>query len=182
MRNLLLSSTNMAAMTSLASQELGKSRADIGKNTRQESRTEGRHQLCKTLALFTTNSRETEIRFIKVVKNFKISPKKEQEILPPPLFPTARTSLEDRPPRKGDFSIRLFVVELFALVGTFYESSSNRQLLLSGGQQDQAFLKNIPVRNARNSVPMSQTACLCTNLVHCRFKLFSKGKPCIDTP
>ena len=74
--------------------------------------------MCKTLALFTTNSRETEIRFIKVVKNFKISPKKEQEILPPPLFPTARTSLEDRPPRKGDFSIRLFVVELFALVGT----------------------------------------------------------------
>ena len=51
-------------------------------------------------------------------KNFKISPKKQQEILPPPLFPTARTSLEDWPPRKGDFSTRHFVVELFALVGT----------------------------------------------------------------
>ena len=51
-------------------------------------------------------------------KNFKISPKKQQEILPPPLFPTARTSLEDRPPRKRDFSIPLFVVELFALVDT----------------------------------------------------------------
>ena len=51
-------------------------------------------------------------------KNFKISPKKQQEILPPPLFPTARTSLEDRPPRKGDFSIRLFVVELFAVIDT----------------------------------------------------------------
>ena len=51
-------------------------------------------------------------------KNFKISPKKQQDILPPPLFTTGRTSLEDRPSRKGDFSIRLFVVELFALIGT----------------------------------------------------------------
>ena len=48
-------------------------------------------------------------------QNSKISPKKQQEILPPPLFPTARAPLWKTPPRRGDFSIRLSVVELFAL-------------------------------------------------------------------
>ena len=64
--------------------------------------------------------------------------------------------MEDWPPRKGDFSIGLFVVELFALVGTAPSMSPLLKYhLLSCGQQDQA-LKDITVRNARNTVPMSR--------------------------
>ena len=48
--------------------------------------------------------------------------------------------MEDRPPRKGEFIIRLFCRRIVCIIryGTFYESSSNRYLVLSHGQQDHA--------------------------------------------
>ena len=54
--------------------------------------------------------------------------------------------------RKGDFSIRLFVVELFALVR--YGTSSN-SISPFESWPAKSSLKNIRVRNARNTVPMS---------------------------
>ena len=64
--------------------------------------------------------------------------------------------------------------------GTFYESSSNRYLILSRGQQDQALKKHSGAKCTEHSTDVLDGLCLCTNLVHYRFKLFSKGKPCID--
>ena len=103
-------------------------------------------------------------------KNFKISPKKQQEILQTPLFLTARTSLEDWPPWKGDFSIWLFVVELFALVGT--APSMSPLLTVSPFESWPArssLEKHSGSKCMEHNTDVLDRLCLCTNLVHYRF-------------
>ena len=81
------------------------------------------------------------------------------------------------------FQYRTFCCRIVCIsrYGTFYESSSKVSPFELWPARS-SLKRHYDAKCTEHSTDVLDGLCLCTNLVHCRFKLSSKGKPCIDAP